>query len=121
MANEETIIINGVKVKLRGTCNYRSWIASLQRALEIPDPETWRLITGQKPEPGNDPVFSFLKSEEFERLFVAEKRGIPLEAVNEQDVNGYLADLGAVRKAVSILKTRLSTNGWTRLVMPVSP
>lgn len=101
MADEETIIINGLKVtKLRGTCNYRSWIASLQRALEIPDPEMWRLITGQKPEPGNDPVFLFLKSEEFERLFVAEKRGVPLEAVNEQDVNGYLADLGAGRKAV---------------------
>lgn len=40
MEDEKTIFINGVEViKIQGTRNYHLWMASLQRALEVPDPE----------------------------------------------------------------------------------
>ena len=40
MADEETIVINDVEViKLKGTCNYGSWLATLRHALEVPEPQ----------------------------------------------------------------------------------
>lgn len=52
MADEEIIVVNGVEViKPQGTCNYGSWLATLRRALEVPDPKSWRLITDKNSAP----------------------------------------------------------------------
>jgi hypothetical protein len=94
MADEETIIINGVGVvKLKGTCNYSSWLASLQRALEVPDPDSWQIITEKKQAPQGADISSFLESKDFARRYVAETRGITSEAVSEQEVKTCLSDL----------------------------
>ncbi|GLI79361.1 hypothetical protein PoHVEF18_007692 [Penicillium ochrochloron] len=101
MADEETISINGVKVvKLRGSSNYHLWLASLQRALEVPDPKLWRLMTGQDPMPGDDPAFLPLTTKDFSRHFVAKKLGIDLEAVTEQYLSDCAADLKLVRDTI---------------------
>lgn len=97
MADEETIIINGVGVvMLKGTCNYSSRLASLQRALEVPDPDSWQIITGKKHAPQGADISSFLESKDFARRYVAETRGITSEAVSEQEVKTCLSDLETV-------------------------
>lgn len=94
MADEKTIIINGVRVvKLQGTCNYGLWLATLQRALEVPDPELWRLITDKHYTPGGNEISSFLETKVFARRYVAQTRGITAEAVSEQEVNTCLSDI----------------------------
>lgn len=76
MADEETIVINGVEViKLKCTCNYGSWLATSRLALEVPDPKSWRLITDKNSAPKtNRDMSSFLHSKDFARQYAAAKK-----------------------------------------------